>query len=110
MASRRQALLVAAVASVAVAAGWYAAPGSKKDADADGVSALFAATMHDLDGRPRRVLEWKGRVLVCNFWATWCAPCREEIPMLVAVRGVFAAKGAEIVGIGIDQASKVEEF
>src|SRR5438552_8526997 len=75
-----------------------------------GAADLLAAPFRDLSGARRTLRECRGRVLLCNFWATWCAPCREEIPMLVAVRGVFAAKGAEIVGIGIDQAAKVEEF
>src|SRR5205807_7103051 len=75
-----------------------------------GAADLLATPFRDLSGARRTLWEWRGRVVLCNFWATWCAPCREEIPMLVAVRGVFAAKGAEIVGIGIDQASKIDEF
>jgi thiol-disulfide isomerase/thioredoxin len=110
MASRRQALVLVAVGAVAAAAGWYVGPRLQKNADVDGVAALLAAPMRDLEGRSRSVLEWKGRVLVCNFWATWCAPCREEIPALGRIRSRMSLKGVEIVGIAIDQASKVADF
>jgi len=47
---------------------------------------------------------------VCNFWATWCAPCREEMPLLLSARAKYASKGVEIVGIAVDNAAKVREF
>jgi thiol-disulfide isomerase/thioredoxin len=49
-------------------------------------------------------------VILCNFWATWCTPCREEIPLLDAARQQRAKDGFEVVGIGIDPASKIAEF
>lgn len=73
-------------------------------------SALAAASFTDLQGKPRQLAEWRGRVLVVNFWATWCPPCREEIPMLMAVREKYASNGVEIVGIAIDLATKVKEY
>jgi len=106
--ARREALILGAIgAGAAVAGGLLGALVLQAQS---GAADLLAAPFRDLSGARRTLREWRGRVLLCNFWATWCAPCREEIPMLVAVRGVFAAKGAEIVGIGIDQAAKVEEF
>jgi thiol-disulfide isomerase/thioredoxin len=56
------------------------------------------------------LLDWKGRVAITNFWATWCEPCREEMPLLAQVRQRYAEKGVEVVGIGIDQVSKLREF
>jgi thiol-disulfide isomerase/thioredoxin len=67
-------------------------------------------TLPDLAGRPHSVSEWDGRVLLINFWATWCAPCREEIPAFIAVRRQFQEKGFEIVGIAIDQPEFVIEY
>jgi thiol-disulfide isomerase/thioredoxin len=67
-------------------------------------------TLSDLAGKPHSVSEWDGKVLLINFWATWCAPCREEIPALMAVRHQFKAKGFEIVGIAIDQPEFVIEY
>jgi len=101
---RRRALVFAAVAVGAGAAGlWFGArpkPGSP----------LEQAELTDLEGRARRIAEWRGKVVVVNFWATWCAPCREEIPMLMEVRGARAASGLEIVGIAIDNPAKVAEY
>jgi thiol-disulfide isomerase/thioredoxin len=56
------------------------------------------------------VSEWDGQVLLINFWATWCAPCREEIPAFMAVRKQFQGKAFEIVGIAIDQPEFVTEY
>jgi len=106
--ARREALILGAIGAGAAVAG--ALLGALALQAQSGAADLLAAPFRDLSGARRTLREWRGRVVLCNFWATWCAPCREEIPMLVAVREVFAAKGAEIVGIGIDQAAKVEEF
>jgi thiol-disulfide isomerase/thioredoxin len=106
--ARREALILGAIgAGAAVAGGLFGALALQAQS---GAAALLAAPFRDLSGARRTLREWRGRVVLCNFWATWCAPCREEIPMLVAVREVFAANGAEIVGIGIDQAAKIDEF
>ena len=107
---RRNALILGGAGLVAAAAGFLAGPallrlGSRADAGAFGQAAFT-----DLDGKLRRLAEWQGRVLVCNFWATWCAPCREEIPLLVAARQKYGPAGVEIVGIAIDNDAKVRQF
>ena len=71
---------------------------------------LREASLVDLAGKRRKLTEWQGRVLVCNFWATWCAPCREEIPLLVAASEKYARDGVDIVGIAVDNAANVVEF
>lgn len=71
---------------------------------------LFAATLHDLEDKPVALERYKGKPLVVNFWARWCAPCRAEIPELIKFRQAQKGK-VEILGIGIeDQASPVREF
>lgn len=107
---RREALLLGAAGIAAAAAGFLIGPlllgpGRNKEE-----KLLGAASFPDLEAKPRRLSEWRGKVLVCNFWATWCTPCREEIPMLVALRGKYASQGLEIVGIALDNAAKVSEF
>jgi thiol-disulfide isomerase/thioredoxin len=59
-------------------------------------------TLADRDGQSRSLSEWDGKPLVINFWATWCAPCRREIPMLNALAAEQAAAGVEVIGIAID--------
>jgi thiol-disulfide isomerase/thioredoxin len=75
-----------------------------------GAADLLAARFQDLDGHPRRLIDWKGRALLCNFWATWCAPCREEIPLLVAAKQKSQSSRIELVGIAIDSVDKIREF
>lgn len=109
MPSRREALTLGAAGVAAAAAGFLAGPlllGDKGRGD----DVLRSASLIDLDGKPRHLAEWEGRILVWNFWATWCTPCREEIPLLIAVREKYRVWGVEIVGIAVDNAAKVREF
>lgn len=71
---------------------------------------VFSATFPDLNDKPQAFSQWRGRVLVLNFWATWCPPCRTEIPEFVKVQEKFAARGLTIVGLAIDKKDKVEAF
>jgi thiol-disulfide isomerase/thioredoxin len=105
---RREALLLTATGLAAAAAGFLVGPlFLGKD---EGLGQLGGEGLLDLTGKPRRLAEWEGRVLVCNFWATWCAPCREEIPLLAIARDRYAKNGVEVVGIAIDLVPKVVEF
>lgn len=72
--------------------------------------AVLAARLTDSQGAVRTPGEWRGRVLVVNFWATWCAPCREEIPIFVRLQERHGAQGLQFVGIAIDQPDKVADF
>lgn len=54
--------------------------------------------------------QWRGKVLVVNFWATWCAPCREEIPALMRVQHKYASNSVQFVGIALDNVSKVRDY
>jgi thiol-disulfide isomerase/thioredoxin len=78
--------------------------------ESDEMVVLREALFIDLAGKRRDLLEWQGQVLVVNFWATWCEPCREEIPAFIRVRRKLLRSGVEFVGIAIDQAAKVSLF
>jgi thiol-disulfide isomerase/thioredoxin len=82
-------------------------PGLLKSAVPD---TLPDFTLKDLDGRPHSMREWEGRPLIVNFWATWCGPCREEIPLLQRLRHERRADGVEVVGIAVDLADDVRAF
>ena len=66
--------------------------------------------MRDSTGTPRRLSEWKGRLLVVNFWATWCEPCQREIPLLARLHRERAAQGFEVVGIAVDLRAAVLKY
>jgi thiol-disulfide isomerase/thioredoxin len=106
--TRREAVVLGGVGVAAAMAG--AVAGALALQARSGAASLLAAQFQDLQGRPRRLLDWKGRALLCNFWATWCAPCREEIPLLVAAKQQLQPNRGEIVGIGIDSADKIRQF
>jgi thiol-disulfide isomerase/thioredoxin len=66
--------------------------------------------LKDLDGHVHSLAEWDGKALVINFWATWCAPCRREIPLLNRIEREHGPKGVEVVGIAVDFADDVRAF
>ena len=59
--------------------------------------------LRDVNGKPVNLAEFKGRLVVLNFWATWCPPCRQEIPGLVALQRKYQDKGLVIIGVSLDQ-------
>jgi len=67
-------------------------------------------TLRDLDGNPHDIAEWKGNVIVLNFWATWCPPCREEMPEFVRLQTELGEKGVQFIGVAIDESEAVQEF
>lgn len=71
---------------------------------------LPAFALSDLSGEVHHPSEWRGQVLVLNFWATWCKPCREEIPMLMQAQKELADQGVQIVGLAVDRREPVERF
>lgn len=71
---------------------------------------LPAFTLADLEGVPTPIARWKGKSLVINFWATWCAPCRREIPMLGHLAAQWADRGVVVVGIAVDRAQAVANY
>ena len=60
-------------------------------------------SLTDLDGRPRTLGEWSGELVLVNFWASWCSPCRREIPMLVEVQQQYRDRGFTILGPAMDR-------
>ena len=67
-------------------------------------------TLPGPDGTAHRLTDWKGRPLVINFWATWCEPCRREIPLLKSLRRERSAQGLEIVGVALDMRDAVRQY
>jgi thiol-disulfide isomerase/thioredoxin len=102
---------VVGVAVVALAAGiLFARHGFRAADHGKAAQALMAVALPDARGEVQRIDQWRGRVLVVNFWATWCVPCREEMPEFVAAQAAEGARGLQFVGIAVDQADKVQRF
>jgi thiol-disulfide isomerase/thioredoxin len=67
-------------------------------------------TMPDSNGTPHKLSEWKGRPLMVNFWATWCDPCRREIPLLKSLRHERSGESLEVIGIAVDFKDAVVDY
>ena len=105
-------LLVIPLAVAALAAGvWLAQTRyAPQPPSAPAVIALWQLEFPDLNERSQALSQWRGQVVVLNFWASWCAPCREEMPDFMDLRTQYREKGVEFIGIAIDNAANVTQF
>jgi thiol-disulfide isomerase/thioredoxin len=103
--------LVGALAALAGTALWLATRPASPGVTGTAVpGALLAATFKDLDGRARSLGEFQGKIVVLNFWATWCAPCREEMPGFQRLQARWADRGVQFVGVSNEDATRVAAF
>ncbi len=110
--NRRQWMMICGISLLALLAGifsshWISQTGLASDPS---IKAFFANPWQSPDGKSVYSENWRGKVLVVNFWASWCPPCVEEMPTLDKIAQEYASKNALIVGIGIDSPSNIREF
>ena len=74
------------------------------------ISPILALTLPDLEERNQALRQWQGRVLVVNFWAAWCEPCKDEMPMLKQAQGAWPTDQVRFVGIGIDDREALRAY
>jgi thiol-disulfide isomerase/thioredoxin len=88
------------------------APVSAAEAKSKAAFSMPAFSIPDLEGKAHDSKEWKGKVVVLDFWATWCVSCRETIPVLNRLNGKFADKGLLVIGISTDNGpqDKIAKF
>lgn len=75
-----------------------------------GVAQLFEKTLNDAAGQPHPLAQWRGKTLVVNFWASWCPPCRNEMPAFSRQQQAFSDKNVQFVGIALDSSAAVAAF
>ncbi|MGQ0502118.1 MAG: TlpA family protein disulfide reductase [Panacagrimonas sp.] len=75
---------------------------------AGGASAAPDISLRTLDGSPARLADYRGKLVLVNFWATWCAPCLKEIPLLVKTQDQYAVRGLQILGPAMDDPEAVK--
>ncbi len=80
-------------------------PGQK-----EALATLLALTLPDSAGSPQALAQWRGKTLVLNFWATWCPPCRDEIPDFAAASRRLAGEPVQFIGLSMDSAENVRAF
>jgi thiol-disulfide isomerase/thioredoxin len=85
------------------------APRATANAEAPLADQLPTFSLVDLDSRRRDIGEWVGRPMLINFWATWCAPCRKEMPLLQTLHD-DSPGGLRVIGVAVDSQPAVESF
>lgn len=113
--------LLLAVAVLAAAGGYFAAkkwapgPADLQEKPATGTQELLGQKRPDFShldnaGKPVSAADYDGKVLLLNFWASWCAPCVEEMPMLSRLQETYSARGLQVLGIALDEPERAAAF
>lgn len=111
-------LIGSLLAAAALTAGIYAGLQREKTENTaqapaiarENIAHLFAMQLDDPNGKAQALAQWQGKTLVINFWATWCPPCREEMPAFSRLHKQYAANGVQFIGIALDDADKVRDY
>ena len=98
------------IAALLALGGGIIARGLLSPAEQVGAAALPDFALPDVSGKLHNVSEWQGKIRVINFWATWCTPCRKEIPEFIALQEQYADKGLQFIGIAIDDQESVAKY
>jgi thiol-disulfide isomerase/thioredoxin len=111
----KRSILIVTVAIMAFVGGLsvrslLSSPLDKAKVSQENQRKLTEFSLPDLAGKPRNIKEWQGKVLVINFWATWCPPCLKEMPEFEALHTEYEKKGLQFIGIALDDADPVKEF
>lgn len=90
--------------------GWQHAEPARPTLPENARNQLFASRFIDTRGTPQALSQWQGKILVVNFWASWCPPCRDEMPYFSRLHTKYADNGVQFIGIAVDNAANVSSF
>lgn len=103
-------LIIGLVAALALAAGVFLQSGSYFVGQTEAVSPALDFSFPDTDGQQQSITQWQGKILVINFWATWCPPCLKEIPEFIQLQQAYQDSNVQFVGIAIEDRQPVVEY
>ena len=95
---------------IIAASGYFVSEKMDKKDVSISTAELFATTLPDENGVPQALIQWQGKMIVLNFWATWCPPCREEMPELSELNTEYQDKNVIVIGIALDEIALIKEF
>ena len=98
------------IASLGFAIRYFFLGTESKEAGSQSTDILFNASFPDQAGQSQSLKQYQGKIVVLNFWATWCEPCRDEMPELSALYEELKAKNVVVLGVAIDDVNAIKEF
>lgn len=107
---RRPFLLTLIIIIAVIGAGAYYLTQNGPNDTTDDADYRPDFALPDIDGNERAISEWDGDVIMLNFWASWCPPCRREIPAFIDLQEDFGDQGFQVVGVAIDDHQSVVDF
>lgn len=105
----KQTTVLIIAAAVALAGGIWLQSKNQPETQSEAME-LPNYRLPDLTDNERSPSEWRGKIVIVNFWATWCPPCREEIPEFIALQQEYQGRGLQFVGIAIETKESVEKY
>lgn len=106
----KQNLILVAVAILALTAGIFMKNVTFSSNTNTETHSLLNQRLPDLTGKLQALSQWQGKILIINFWATWCPPCLKEIPDFIALQNNYANKNVQFVGIAIEAQETVKQY
>ena len=106
----KQNLILILAAAIALAGGVYVKNQLTATESRKQPAPQLNFSLADLSGKTRNISEWHGKILIINFWATWCPPCLKEIPEFISLQQELASKNVQFIGIAIEEKQAVSEY